>query len=80
MKPSCMPFKSLLEFDCKIEVLMEMPNAISAESAFYARKSGACQVQLPAPAPYYRDRSEELALRVEALRESPYAPDIAWMC
>ncbi len=80
MKPFCLPSKSLKEFDCKIEVLMEMPNAISAENGFYPRQSTFRPVQLAAPAPFYRDMSEELALRVEAMRESPYLPDIAWMC
>lgn len=80
MKPMCMPYAALLEFDSKIEVLMQMPDAVSAEDAFFPRESAQCPIQRTTPARFIRDKNEELALRIEAFRQSPYVPDIAWMC
>jgi len=80
MKPVHRHSTTLTEFDCRIEVLMETPDAVSAENEFYPRQSAHHSVQQAAPAPLLRDKDEELALRIEAFRESPYSPDISWMC
>ncbi len=80
MKPVHIHSTIQTEFDCRIEVLMQTPDAVSAEKGFYARKSGFCEVQPTAPAQFFQDKDKELALRVEAMRESPYLPDISWMC
>lgn len=82
MKPMCMPsatLATLLEFDCKLEVLMEMPNAVSAEDGFFPRRSTDHPIQKAAPAAFLRDKDEELALRIEAFRESPRLPGISWV-
>ena len=80
MKPVHRHSTTLTEFSCRIEVLMETPDAVSAEHGYYPRQSSCRPVQLPAPAPFFRDKDEELALRIDAFRESPYLPDISWMC
>ena len=79
MKPICMPSTTLLEFDCRIEVLMQTPDAVSAEDGFYPRRNADCRMQRSAPAPFFRDQDEELALRIEAFRQSPHVPGISWM-
>lgn len=80
MKPMCMPYTALLEFDCKIEVLMQTPDAVSAENGYFPRQSAQCRVQWTTPERFVRDKDEELALQIEAFRQSPYVPDVAWMC
>ena len=78
MKPMCMPSKTTLEFDRKIAVLMETPNVVSPEDGFYPRRNADCPIQRTAPAPFLRDKDEELALRIEAFRQSPHLPGISW--
>lgn len=79
MKPMCMPSTKLFEFDCKIEVLLQTPDSISAENAFYPRQSACFPYQQTAQAPYFRDQDEELALRIEAFQHSPRLPSV-WLC
>ena len=79
MKPICMPSTTLPELDCKIEVLIETPDAVSAEKAFYPQQSANCPIQRAAPVPFFRDKEEELALRIEAFRQSPLMPGFSWM-
>ena len=79
MKPICTPSTTLLEFDCKIAVLIETPNATSAEDGYYARHSADYAIERAAPAAFRRDKDEEQTMRIEALRQSPCLPGISWM-
>ena len=79
MKPTGMPSTTRLEFDCKIAVLIETPDAVSAEDGFYPRRSADCPIRHAAPVPFVRDKDEEQALRIEAYRQSPRLPNISWM-
>ena len=79
MKPMCMPSTKLFEFDCKIEVLLQTPDSISAENAFYPRQSACGPLQAAAQARYFRDKDEELALCIEAFQQSPRLPSV-WLC
>jgi hypothetical protein len=74
MKSMCMPSTTLIEFDRKIAVLIETPNAVSAEDMYYARRGADYAIERTAPATFRQDKDEEQALRIEALRQSPYFP------
>jgi hypothetical protein len=78
MKPMCMPSTTQYEFDCKIAALIETPDATSAEDEYYSRHGADYAIERTAPAAYRRDKDEEQALRIEALRQSPCMPGIAW--
>lgn len=68
------------DINCRIETLRESPDAVSAENGYYPRQSTCHTAQRATPGPFVRNKEEELALRIAAFRESPYSPDISWMC
>lgn len=79
MKPNCIPLAGLVEFDDKISALIEARGAISPESEYFPRPRGQWTAKPTAPRPMHRDSTEELRLRVEALRGSPPLPGYLWM-
>jgi hypothetical protein len=79
MKPMYTPSTMLIEFGRKIAVLIETPNATSAEDGYYARHSGDCAIKRTAPTAFRRDKDEEQTLRIEVLRQSPCLPGLSWM-
>lgn len=74
-----MPSTAPVELDCKIAVLMETPNVVSAEDGYYPRHSVEHAVEQAAFAPFLIDKNEQRALWIEVLLQCPNRPGISWM-